>query len=131
MGAPYDNFTTGEAWNFDWKTGALEAAPTIPAEVAAALATDFGKYAAFWASTFAPLSPIGYKNGVPKELAVPAAEWLASNGYTALGLVINDAMVTFGYGDYREVPMLYVAQFFTPDVLASSLRIVQRYIVGE
>lgn len=38
-------------------------------------------------------------------------------------------MVTFGYGDWREVPMLYVAQFFTPDIVASSLRLVQRYIV--
>ena len=44
------------------------------------------------------------QNGVPPELAVPGAQWLAQNGYQILGLAMVDAFVTYGYGDYREVP---------------------------
>lgn len=43
---------------------------------------------------------------MPAELAVPGAQWLAENGYQAIGIPMIDAFVTYGYGDYREVPMV-------------------------
>lgn len=47
-----------------------------------------------------------FQNGVPPELTVPAQQWLLGNGFQYLSAVINEAMVTYGYGDYREVPIV-------------------------
>jgi hypothetical protein len=51
-----------------------------------------------------------HQNGIPQELTIPAQQWLFSNGYPYLSAAINEAMVTYGYGDYREVPIVSKSQ---------------------
>lgn len=46
------------------------------------------------------------QNGIPDELTVPAAEWLARNGYQTLQAAFVQSMVAYGYGDYRQVPIV-------------------------
>jgi hypothetical protein len=43
---------------------------------------------------------------VPAEFTGPALPWLLANGFGTLSAVINEAMTTYGYGDYREVPLV-------------------------
>jgi hypothetical protein len=46
------------------------------------------------------------QNGVPQEFTVSTAQWLASNNFQALPVLFVQAMVAFGYGDLREVPIV-------------------------
>lgn len=46
------------------------------------------------------------QNGVPAEFSVTCAEWLSTNNYQALPVLFVQAMVAFGYGDYREIPIV-------------------------
>lgn len=46
------------------------------------------------------------QNGVPAELAVTTADWLATNNFRALPALFVSAMVAFGYGDLRETPIV-------------------------
>jgi hypothetical protein len=100
---PYTNFSHGERFAFDWKDGDL-APIVVPDVIRQALFLEFQNYTRLWQTQFAPFSSLGFKNGVPDELAVPMAQWLASNGFKYLGIPITDLLATYGYGDYREVP---------------------------
>jgi hypothetical protein len=37
------------------------------------------------------------------------ADWLAKNDFTALPALFVEAMVAFGYGDYRQVPIVWLS----------------------
>jgi hypothetical protein len=58
---PYEDFSTGEAWTFDWKAGLAARTPPLPQEVIVALGTEFARYSQFWQTSFAPISSSGYK----------------------------------------------------------------------
>ncbi|KAL5333682.1 hypothetical protein BJX70DRAFT_403352 [Aspergillus crustosus] len=67
----------------------------------------------------------GYRHGITPELTVPAAEWLARNGYQTLQAAFMQSMVAYGYGDYRQVPIVYMLQYLTPSVLMTLLKVHQ------
>ena len=52
------------------------------------------------------------QNGVPQDLTISTAEWLAQNGYQALPVVFNEGMVAYGYGDLRQVPIVGCSMVF-------------------
>jgi len=166
---PYVNFSHGERFAFDWKNGGLSPI-VVPDVIRQALIQEFQVYAQLWQTKFAPFSALGFKvsrfhrtggscggfsltclqDGVPDELTVPMAQWLATNGFRYLGIPITDLLSTYGYGDYREVPavsnspnpsilrisrrltagQLYCMKFIAPDVLGSALGAVQPYMTG-
>ncbi|PKS11609.1 hypothetical protein jhhlp_001759 [Lomentospora prolificans] len=105
-GVPYNATGSTEDWYFDWKTGASGQTPPTPKDVQTALVLEYRRYAEFWNAHFKSLNVAGYKNGIPAEYQMPGAEWLVQNGYQVLGIIMNQAFVTYGYGDYREVPAL-------------------------
>jgi hypothetical protein len=39
------------------------------------------------------------------------------NEFKVLPALIISAMVPYGYGDFRQVPILYMLQYLTPDVI--------------
>ena len=46
------------------------------------------------------------QNGVPAEFSVTTAEWLAANNFQALPVLFIRSMAAFGYGDFRQVPIV-------------------------
>ena len=60
-GAPYTNYTPGERWAFDWKTGEAEIIPSAPQEFADLVAVEYQRYSQFWNEVYLPFSEIGYK----------------------------------------------------------------------
>jgi hypothetical protein len=61
VGSNYTNFSTGEAWTFDWKSGLAVPTPPTPIEVIQTLGAEYKNYSQFWQSGFAPFNAIGYK----------------------------------------------------------------------
>ncbi|SPN99731.1 uncharacterized protein DNG_02582 [Cephalotrichum gorgonifer] len=128
-GVPYRNFSAGERWTFDWKSDDAEVIPGATEDFEQALVLEYLRYSEIWTTVYEPYSGIGYKNGVPAELAVPGAQWLAENGFQVIGIPMIDAFTSYGYGDYREIPILYMLQFFTPSILGNYLGITSGYIL--
>ncbi|KAH7417335.1 FAD/NAD-P-binding domain-containing protein [Cadophora sp. MPI-SDFR-AT-0126] len=122
-------FVTGQRWLYDVPTGSLALSPAISSEFATLVGQEFQRYAAYWTTIFAPYSALRYKNGVPAELAVTTSQWLATNNFQALPVLFIQAMVAFGYGDLREVPILYMLQYLTPDILGFFARIHGVYLI--
>jgi len=58
------------------------------------------------------------QNGVPAEFSVTTAEWLAANNFQALPVLIIRSMAAFGYGDFRQVP---IVRFLLSCILFCSL----------
>ncbi|PVH85846.1 FAD/NAD(P)-binding domain-containing protein [Cadophora sp. DSE1049] len=130
-GVPAVPFVTGQRWLYDVPTGSLALSPAISSEFATLVGQEFQRYAVYWTTIFAPYSALRYKNGVPQELTVTTSQWLASNNFQALPVLFIQAMVALGYGDLREVPILYMLQYLTPDILAFFARIHGVYFIGE
>ena len=42
---------------------------------------------------------------------MPTFEWMIANDYQILPIVFNDALNIYGYGDYREIPMVRARLF--------------------
>ncbi|KAJ5032533.1 uncharacterized protein L3040_009134 [Drepanopeziza brunnea f. sp. 'multigermtubi'] len=116
-GVPAIPYIVGQRWVYNITTGFTVQSPPVPAAFATLVAQEFQRYSDYWTAVFAPYTAIGYKNGVPAELAVTTAEWLATNNYQALPTLFVPAMLPFGYGDLREIPILYMLQYLTPDIL--------------
>ncbi|KAH7364162.1 FAD/NAD-P-binding domain-containing protein [Rhexocercosporidium sp. MPI-PUGE-AT-0058] len=128
-GVPSVPFVTGQRWLYDVASGSTALSPAISSAFATLVGQEFQRYAVYWNTLFAPYSALRYKNGVPQELTVTTAQWLASNNYQALPVLFVQAMVAFGYGDLREVPILYMLQYLTPDILAFFARIHGVYLI--
>lgn len=60
-GVPYANYTPGERWAFDWKSGEAEIIPPAPQEFADLVAEEYQRYSQFWNDVYLPFSEIGYK----------------------------------------------------------------------
>ena len=111
-------------WQYDYLSGNVTPAPSFSDQERALLAQEIDRYSVFWAVNFAPrYSCIGYpvsirrharirqgtyhvQNGVPQNFTVPAAEWLAKNDYKVLPTLFILGMVSYGYGDLRETPIV-------------------------
>ncbi|KAG4428390.1 hypothetical protein IFR05_016129 [Cadophora sp. M221] len=128
-GVPAVPFVTGQRWFYDVQSGSTVLSPAISPAFATLVGQEFQRYALYWTTIFAPYSALRYKNGVPQELTVTTSQWLASNNYQALPVLFVQAMVAFGYGDLREVPILYMLQYLTPDILAFFARIHGVYLI--
>ncbi|CZT08465.1 uncharacterized protein RCO7_08200 [Rhynchosporium graminicola] len=108
---------TGQRWLFDAQSGGVTQAPAITSAFSTLVGQEFQRYAQYWTTIFAPYSALRYKDGVPQELTVTTSQWLARNNFQALPVLFVQAMVAFGYGDLREVPIPYMLQYLTPDIL--------------
>lgn len=60
-GVPYTDYTPGERWAFDWKSGEAELIPPAPQEFAELVAVEYQRYSEFWNEVYLPFSEIGYK----------------------------------------------------------------------
>jgi hypothetical protein len=58
---PYEQFSSGESWTYDWKIGAATLTPPLPAEVMQAIAAELALYTQVWQTKFAPINSVGYK----------------------------------------------------------------------
>ncbi|KAF2182333.1 FAD/NAD(P)-binding domain-containing protein [Zopfia rhizophila CBS 207.26] len=108
-----------QQFRFNWTTGAIEAVPALSPQFLQALAAEIPRYASIWQKVFAPISVPSYKKGVPDELTVPGVEWFRTNNFTALPILLVNPLALYGYGDIRQVPILYILQYITPDILTA------------
>lgn len=69
------------------------------------------------------------QSGVPEALAVPALQWLTENNFTALAVLIVDPVALYGYGDISIVPILYIMQYMSPDVVLAFAGLHSVYFV--
>jgi len=107
----------GEDWLYDYKTGHVQHDASSSFNTSSPLfQAEIDKYTNFWNTEFAPLATIGYKGGV-KGYTISAFDWLLENEYPLLLLLFVQGMVPYGYGDVREVPVIYMLQYLTPDIL--------------
>ncbi|KAJ5470949.1 hypothetical protein N7530_008306 [Penicillium desertorum] len=109
------------------KTGRVDLGEALsPPQVMQLFMQEVRRYVDWWNKNFVlyNIAP-GYPHGIPPELTVPAAEWLARNGYQTLQAAFVQSMVAYGYGDYRQVPIVYMLQYLTPSVLMTLLKVQQ------
>ncbi|KAL1856621.1 hypothetical protein Plec18170_003590 [Paecilomyces lecythidis] len=123
-------FISGEKWQYNSSNGMVWAKPALPPQVTKLFMSEVKRYIDWWNKNFLlyNVSP-GYQHGIPVELTIPAAEWLAQNKYQTLQAAFIQSMVAYGYGDYREVPIVYMLQYLTPDVLMALLKVQQGVMV--
>ncbi|KAJ5237940.1 hypothetical protein N7489_008031 [Penicillium chrysogenum] len=109
------------------KTGRVNLGETAsPPQAMQLFMQEVRRYVDWWNKNFVlyNIAP-GYPHGIPTELTIPAAEWLARNGYQTLQAAFVQSMVAYGYGDYRQVPIVYMLQYLTPSVLMTLLKVQQ------
>lgn len=87
------------------------------------------------------------QNGVPYEYTVSTQTWLAKNNYVALQEVFTRGMAAYGYGDFRQIPIvslqisfknlilansiqLYMLQYFSPDILLALAGVTPLETIG-
>ncbi|RDI78266.1 hypothetical protein Vi05172_g11772 [Venturia inaequalis] len=109
--------STRQQFNINVTTGATS--QVVPPSLAfrQLLAAEVPKYILLWTQQFANISVAGFKKGVPANLTVSAADWFRTNGFVALPITLTDPEALYGYGDIRRVPILYILQYITPDLL--------------
>ncbi|CAG8900326.1 unnamed protein product [Penicillium egyptiacum] len=119
-------FVSGEKWQYNASSGSIWAKPPLPPKAMQLFMQEVRRYIDWWNENFVlyNIAP-GYRHGIPPELTVPAAEWLARNGYQTLQAAFVQSMVAYGYGDYRQVPIVYMLQYLTPSVLMTLLKVQQ------
>ncbi|KAJ8089722.1 hypothetical protein PM082_014990 [Marasmius tenuissimus] len=97
----------------------LTRTPSLTEQQIGLMRQEIVKYVTFWRTEFQPKhSTIRYTNGIPLELSVPMSEWLSSNGYQVLPVVMRQGLALAGYDDLDKTAAVYGLQYFTPDILA-------------
>lgn len=160
-------FISGVKYQYNTTSGAIWAKPPPPPGFNGLFMQEVGRYFAWWKTHFhlyntaanyrvRPLTNprssilIYFQHGIPKEFTLTTAAWLAKNEYKVLQVLFIQSMVAYGYGDYREVPIvshiqtfsvssanrlqIYMLQYLTPDVTMALLKVQQGaevHIVGE
>ncbi|KAJ5278240.1 hypothetical protein N7524_004393 [Penicillium chrysogenum] len=119
-------FVSGEKWQYNASSGSIWAKQPLPPQAMQLFMQEVRRYVDWWNKNFVlyNIAP-GYPHGIPTELTIPAAEWLARNGYQTLQAAFVQSMVAYGYGDYRQVPIVYMLQYLTPSVLMTLLKVQQ------
>jgi hypothetical protein len=109
---------TTKNWYYDYKTGHVKRSTTSLSELTKShlFKAEIDRYIHFWTTEFAPLASIGYKGGV-EGYTMSTLYWLLENDYPLLLLLFFEGMIPYGYGDVTEVPIIYMLQYFTPDIL--------------
>jgi len=105
-------------WFYDYKTGHVQRANSSLFNLTNShlFQKEVNRYIHFWNTEFAPLAVIGYKNGV-EGYTMTAFDWLLENDYPLILLLFIEGMIPYGYGDVMQVPVIYMLQYFTPDIL--------------
>lgn len=129
--APFALAGAREQFNFNYTTGQIARVPPLSVDLATLLRSEVPRYVALWQKVFAPVSVAGYKKGVPDTLSVPAADWFRANNFTALPIALVDPLSLYGYGDIRIVPILYIFQYITPDILTAFIGQHTVYYTGK
>ncbi|KAI7780454.1 hypothetical protein LA080_016073 [Diaporthe eres] len=119
-------FISGNKYQYNTTTGELWERAKPPPGFVQLLMQEVGRYVHWWNNNFyLHNTAASYRHGIPDELTVTTAEWLAKNQYKALQTVFIQSMVAYGYGDYRQVPIIYMLQYLTPDVMMALLKVQQ------
>ncbi|KAL9105948.1 MAG: hypothetical protein Q9227_008941 [Pyrenula ochraceoflavens] len=88
---------------------------------------EVSRYIKWWNDNFYIFNTAAsYRYGVPEDFTVTAATWLAVHQYKVLQVLFIQTMVAFGYGDYRQVPIIYILQYLTPDMTTTLLKVQRR-----
>jgi len=113
---PFDHKTKN--WLYDYKTGHVTRASSSLSNFtdSSSFTAEIDRYIHFWTTEFAPLASIGYKKGV-KGYTLSTFDWLLENDYPLLLLLFVEGMIPYGYGSVFQVPVIYMLQYFTPDIL--------------
>lgn len=106
-----------EQFRFNVTTGETEPARPPSAQFLQLVQAEIPRYIQLWNQVFAPISATNYKKGVPENLTVSGTEWFRANNFRALPILLVNPLALYGYGDIREIPALYILQYFTPDIL--------------
>lgn len=105
------NFTSGDILPY----------PALTAQFAATVAAEIPRYVVLWNERFRPASALNYRvqpplsytkstrlmqeqDGIPHEFTLSGAEWFRQNNFTALPLLLVNAVALYGYGDINIVP---------------------------
>ncbi|KAG6357281.1 hypothetical protein INS49_015159 [Diaporthe citri] len=119
-------FISGNKYQYNTTTGELWERAKPPPGFVQLLMQEVGRYVRWWNNNFYLYNTAAsYRHGIPDELTVTTADWLAKNQYKALQTVFIQSMVAYGYGDYRQVPIIYMLQYLTPDVMMALLKVQQ------
>lgn len=113
---PFEN--NGKNWRYDPDSGYVQQTNVTNGNLTRlpVFQAEIDRYINFWNTEFAPLAVVGYKNGVD-GYTMSTFDWLRANDYPLLLLLFLQGMVPYGYGDVTQVPVLYMLQYFTPDIL--------------
>ncbi|KAF1995917.1 FAD/NAD(P)-binding domain-containing protein [Amniculicola lignicola CBS 123094] len=106
-----------QQFRYNYTNGDITPVPALSVQFVLQIQVEIPRYAKLWTQKFAPYSAPNYKNGVPDELTVSGTEWFAKNNFTALPILLVNPLALYGYGDIRVVPILYILQYMTPDIL--------------
>ncbi|KAF2435249.1 FAD/NAD(P)-binding domain-containing protein [Tothia fuscella] len=117
-----------QQYNFNYTTGSTTPVVQASPALRAILMSEIPRYISIWQALFANVSVPGYKNGVPENFTIPGAAWFAQNGFIALPLVLVNPLALYGYGDIRQVPILYIMQYITPDILTAFIGLHNVYL---
>ncbi|KAM7215995.1 FAD/NAD(P)-binding domain containing protein [Rhypophila decipiens] len=119
-------FVSGDKFQYNASNGGIWAKPAPPPGFNQLFMQEVGRYIAWWNKHFYLYNTAAsYRHGIPDELTVTTAAWLAKNNYKVLQALFIQSMVAYGYGDYRQVPIIYMLQYLTPDVTMALLKIQQ------
>ncbi|KAI0007584.1 hypothetical protein F4779DRAFT_591384 [Xylariaceae sp. FL0662B] len=119
-------FVSGDKYQYNATNGAIWEKPTPPPGFNVLFMQEIGRYINWWNKNFYFYNAAAsYRHGIPHEFTVTTAAWLAKNQYKVLQVLFIQAMVAYGYGDYRQVPIIYMLQYLTPDVTMALLKVQQ------
>lgn len=116
-------FISGDKFQYNTTSGAIWAKPAPPPGFTPLFMQEVGRYIKWWNDNFYlhntaasyRVSPTSTKvdwwltylqHGIPDELTVTTAVWLEKNQYKVLQVLFIQSMVAYGYGDYRQVPIV-------------------------
>ncbi|TVY34652.1 Uncharacterized protein LOCC1_G008301 [Lachnellula occidentalis] len=117
-------FVSGDKYQYNAMSGAIWPKPAPPPGFTPLFMQEVGRYIDWWNKNFYFYNmAANYRDGIPEEFTVTTAVWLAKNGYQVLQILFIQSMVAYGYGDYRQVPIML--QYLTPDVTMALLKVQQ------
>ncbi|KAI1077924.1 FAD/NAD-P-binding domain-containing protein [Whalleya microplaca] len=119
-------FISGDKYQYNTTSGAIWEKPAPPPGFNALFMQEVGRYISWWNKNFYLYNTAAsYRHGIPDEFTITTAAWLAKNQYQVLQVLFIQTMVAYGYGDYRQVPIVYMLQYLTPDVTMALLKVQQ------
>ncbi|KAM3065596.1 hypothetical protein ACMFMF_010818 [Clarireedia jacksonii] len=119
-------FVSGEKYQYNATSSAIFPKPAPPPGFTPLFMQEVQRYIDWWNKNFYFYNlAASYRHGIPEELTVTTAAWLKNNNYKVLQILFVQSMVAYGYGDYREVPIVYMLHYLTPDVTMALLKVQQ------